>query len=155
MDSRGPEFLSGLGLIEGFHGPKPELSFVTEVVNGIIRPAGYQGPYQLVGSRSEGLWLSRTRFPKYSRTDQAIAWYSKLNKLAHENNLTRANLNQLLDIIEGDIPTDVEEFLEDDPGSDYDIFLPKGIPDGIESIYEDNQFGTGQSIDIYGPESEI
>ena len=149
MEGLSPE----IGLIEGYHGTRPELRFVTEIVNGVIRPAGYKGPYTLVGSRGEeGLWISRTRFPGYGQNNEAMSWYNRLNSLAHKNKLSRRQIPDLLDIIKGEIPTDIEEFLEDDPGSDFDLLLAGGRPLQVAHIYTDNRFNTRQSMDIYSPD---
>ena len=149
MESISPE----IGLIEGYHGTRPELRFVTEIVNGVIRPAGYQGPYTLVGSRgAEGLWISRTRFPGYGQDAEAMRWYNRLNRLAHQHKLSRGQIPNLLDIIKGDMPAYVEEFLEDDPGTDFDLLLPGGRPPQVAQIYIDDLFKTGQTMDIYSPD---
>lgn len=143
-----------LGLIVGFHGTRPELRFVAGIVSDVLRPAGYNQPIQVVGSRGEeGLWISRTRFPNYGETDEAIKWFVRFNRLAHAKSLSRIDLPLLLDEIEGEIPLSIEEFMEDDPGSDIDVALSAGRLPGIARSYHDDD--TGQTLDLYFQDDEF
>lgn len=142
------------GLIEGYHGTKDELKFVWEVINGIIRPAGYLRPISLVGSRQEGWRISRNRFWEFANErgsdiehENGERWLKILNDLAAKNNYSRNELPLLVDHLPKDAPMLVQQYLEEsEPGSDFDLFLLGRKPTTVQPIYLDPT--TGLSVDI-------
>lgn len=138
-------------LTEGHHGTKREIQFVYDVISNIIRPSGYIGPITLIGSRSEGKWISKSNYlAACEDLDRELQqfWYRYLDHEAHIRNYSRAEIPQLVDILPPEAPTEIKTFLTspEPPGSDFDLFLHTSLPWGISK--HDYTFGTKQSIDI-------
>lgn len=155
---RAPEFSNSLMLIEGLHGPKPELRFVAEAINGIIRPV-YKGPIALVGGRAGGIWLRRLMYGEYCNglePEVAADWFAKLNRLTIQHKLTRSKGHKLLDYVSGKAPGSVLRYVgAGDIIGDYDIALATEPSQPIDSTIYDTEHGTGQSIDIFTPSSGL
>ena len=156
--NRAPEFSNSLMLIEGLHGPKPELRFVTKTINGIIRPV-YKGPIALVGGRAEGIWLRRLMYKEYCNgldPEVAADWFVKLNRLTIQHKLTRSKDHELLDYMSVNAPGSVLRYVAaGDVIGDYDIALVGEPSEEIDSTIYDTEHGTGQSIDIFTPSSGL
>ena len=138
--------------IPGYHGHPDEVAFVENVIRDEIRGNGFLGQISLIGSRCEGSWISSKEFSRtYGRPLSPKVrqqWMNFLNEQAKKNRYTRKELPLLVDDLPDDAPEPIIAFLEDDPGSDFDLLLIADTrPPGIERIYLDDP--TGQCVDIW------
>ncbi len=153
------EFSNSLTLIEGYHGPKPELDFVMETINGVIRPKYKKGLIALVGGRYKGIWLRRLMYEEYCNDlepEVAADWFTKLNRLTIQHKLTRSKGHKLLGYVSVKAPGGVLRYAAaGDVIGDYDLSLAEEPSEEIAPTIFDIEHNTGQSIDIFTPSSEL
>ncbi len=143
-------------LIPGVHATSIEVDFTYEVIYKRIRPC-YQGPILLVGSRTEGHWISMKRFitawNDFIDDDDLMHWFNLVNQLTKDLDLYRGNIPSVVEHLPLNTPPPVLTFLQSTygvPGSDIDLLLSDTIghlPKGLQRIH--GQYETGQVVDLF------